>query len=95
MEVTEVLVQLLDESSVSANVPGTLADIASNRMDLQKLISRGDGFRKLWKMLKPHDENTIEQIGVIRALGVMCQHQSSCRREVNALPFAFLNVLRF
>lgn len=83
-EVTEVLVNLLDEPSVCEGVPRTLAEIAYDRRYLQKLISNADGFRKLWKFLTTDSNlrSMTHKIGVVRALGVMCQFLSTCRKEI-------------
>jgi len=83
-EVTEVLVNLLDEPSVYEGVPRTLADIAHDRRDLQTLIFNANGFRKLWKFLTidSMEDNTSQQIGIVRALGVMCQYLTTCRKEI-------------
>lgn len=81
-----MLVNLLDEPSVNAWVPGTLADIAHNRTDLQDLVFKANGFRKLWKSIATDclEANWILQSRIVRALGVMCQFLSVCRKEVNS-----------
>ena len=79
-----MLVNLLEEPSLIACVPATLALIAHKRKDLQQLIFDADGFRRLWKFLAIEcpDHDSVVQIGIIRALGVMCQYLAACRQEV-------------